>query len=118
MELMFKVNINLQKINPLRTILGEELQTIIAESDVLTLTEENKNNIRRHFRQWSKTHHPDKWVCSSLDSTEKTIAYFIYQTFADPIIKCNEEEYDQVCFFFRIFSTDISRAVIRKYEYK
>ena len=71
MELMLKVNITLQKINPLRTILGEELQTIIAESDLLTLSGENKNNIRR---QWPKTHHPDKWVCSSLDSTEKTIA--------------------------------------------
>ena len=55
MDLMFKVNITLQKTNPLRTILGKELQTIIAESDVLTLTRENKNNIRRHFRQWSKT---------------------------------------------------------------
>ena len=60
----------LEKINPLYTVLGNELiTTLIHERDILLLNVEDKKKIKKAFKEWCHRNHPDKLCDSNVDNS-------------------------------------------------
>ena len=91
----------IEKLNPLSAVLSENyLNSLIQHKDVLSMLQEDKKHIRKLFRSWTGSNHPDKWGSRDIiDDSYKEVVYFIYQVFADAFTKCEDDCYDSVWMF-------------------
>ena len=79
-------NLLLLKINPLRFVLGDDM-------NYLDCSEGNKKLIRKEFHKWCLKNHPDK-----VDNRDET-AEFILKEYGNAILKFEDDTYEHTWLF-------------------
>ena len=100
----------LKKLNPLQVILGEEiLKKYIYGVDLLQLSTNEKLAMKKIYKQWCRTHHPDKWD-HEMGTNEPSL--YVYREYGDAFLKCEENQYDKVWIYMGYAAITFNEIVI------
>ena len=100
----------LKKLNPLQVILAEEiLKKYIYGADLLQLSTNEKLAMKKIYKQWCRTHHPDKWD-HEMGTNEPSL--YVYREYGDAFLKCEENQYDKVLIYMGYAAITFNEIVI------
>ena len=89
-----RIKSEVKRINPLGYVLQKEvLISLVSEYNVLGITIEQKQSMKRQYYKWCRIHHPDKAHKDVEDSI------YIYKVYGDAFLRYQEEQYDNVWLF-------------------
>ena len=94
----------LTNLNPLQYVIVDDgmKQLLCSSADFLQLTVDEKNSIKKHYKNWCRTNHPDKLI--DIEGWEKETSMHIMKMYGDAFSKCDEEEFDQCWTFMGYFA--------------
>ena len=88
----------LVKLNPIPYVIGEvAMKSLLGSSDFLQLTNEEKMSVKKMYKHWCRSNHPDKW--NSANQGDKEISLHLMKVYGDAFLKCNDEENESIWIF-------------------
>ena len=85
----------LRKLNPLQSVVSSDIwRNILTASDVLHLTPEEKLQVKKCFKNWCRTNHPDKR--DEVPGKEDEASLHLYKVYSDAFLHGDEAGYNNL----------------------